>query len=137
MIKQRKECQWIFWRLLIACLTSCPRYLLMVDSCELWKLKPKLWTIQIWTLIHLINNFVCAKLINLEENIISVQQLPVCLPLFFVSSSEALNSSIKSVFTDLFFKMQFLKNAFVYVFNVFTFNILVTVFMRVLSLNLF
>ena len=51
--------------------------LLMVESCELWTVKSKLWTSQIWTLI---NNFVvvlvCAKylkLITLEENIISVK----------------------------------------------------------------
>ena len=62
--------------------------LLMVESRELWILKPKLWTSQIWTLI---NNFVivlvCAKwskLITLEENIIGVQQLPLCLSLFVV-----------------------------------------------------
>ena len=89
--------------------------LLMVESCELWKLKPKLWTSQIWTLIHLINNFVCAKsskLITLEENIISVQQLPLFLPLFFVFSSEVLNSGIKVVLTKLFIKMQFVKKCF-------------------------
>ena len=72
-------------------------HVLVVESCELWTLKPKLWTSHIWTLIHLISNFVCAKslkLITLEENIISVQQLPLCLPLFFLFSSEALNSGI-------------------------------------------
>ena len=97
--------------------------MLLVESWELWTLEPKLWTSQIWTLIHLINNFVCAKsskLITLEENIISVQQLPLCFPLFFVFSSEALNSGIKAVLTELFFKMQFVKNVLVYVFGVFT-----------------
>ena len=72
---------------------------LMVESCKLWTLKSKLWTSWIWTLIHLINNFVCAKslkLITLEKNIFSIQQLPLCLPLFFVFSSEVLNSGIKS-----------------------------------------
>ena len=72
---------------------------LMVETCELWTLKPKLWTSRIWTLTHLINNFACTKslkLITLEKNIFSVQQLPLCLPLFFVFSSEVLNSSIKS-----------------------------------------
>ena len=47
-------------------------YILLVESCELWTLKPKLWTSQIWTSIHLINNFVCAKspkLITIDENI--------------------------------------------------------------------
>ena len=56
--------------------------LLMVESRELWTLKPKLWTSQIWTLV---NNFVivlvcakCSKLITLEENIKRVQQLFEC-----------------------------------------------------------
>ena len=63
--------------------------LLMVESRELWTLKPKLWTSQIWILI---NNFVivlvctkCSKLITLKENIISVQLLPLCLPFFLHS----------------------------------------------------
>ena len=93
----------------------------MVESCELWTLKPKLWTSQIWTLI---NNFVivlvcpkCSKLITL-----SFQQLSLCLPLFFTFSSEVLNSGIKTVLTEFFFKMQFVKNVLVYVFSVFTFS---------------
>ena len=105
------------------------RTLLMVESCELWTLN-LLWTSQIWTLIYLINNFVivllcakCSKLITLEENIISVQQLPLCLPLFFVFSSETLNSGIKAVLMELFFKMQFVKNVLVCVFGVFTFSV--------------
>ena len=81
--------------------------LLMVDSCKLWTFKPKLWTSQIWTLI---NNFIIAlicakfsKLITLEENIISVQQLPLYFPLLFAFSSEVLNSGIKSCFDgDIF-----------------------------------
>ena len=81
--------------------------MLLVESWELWTLEPKLWTSQIWTLIHLINNFVCAKsskLIALEENIISVQQLPLCLPLLFIFSSEVLNSGIKSCFDGVVFQ---------------------------------
>ena len=81
---------------------------LMVESRELWILKPKHWTSQIWTLI---NNFVielawakCSKLITLEKNIISVQQLPLCLLLFFAFSSEILNSGIKSFFDWVVFQ---------------------------------
>ena len=84
------------------------RLLLMIESRELWTLKPKLWTSQIWTLI---NNFVialvcakCSKLITLEENMISVQQLPLCLPLFFAFSSEVLNNGIKSCFDGVVFQ---------------------------------
>ena len=82
--------------------------LLMVESCELWTLKLKLWASQIWTLI---NNFVivlicakCSKFIILEENLISVQQLPLCLPLFFAFSSEVLNSGIKICFDVVIFQ---------------------------------
>ena len=55
---------------------------------------------------------------------ISFQQLPLplCLPLFFTFSSEVLNSGIKTVLTEFFFKMQFVKNVLVYVFSVFTFS---------------
>ena len=81
--------------------------LLMVDSRELWTLKPKLWTSQIWAMI---NNFVivlicakCSKLITLEEYEKSFQQLPLCLPLFFAFSSEVLNSGIKSCFDGVVF----------------------------------
>ena len=65
------------------------------------------WTSQVWTLI---NKFVfvlvcakCSKLITLEENIISVQHLPLCLPLFFAFSSKVLNSDIKSCFDEVVF----------------------------------
>ena len=81
---------------------------LMIESRELWALKPKLWTNQIWTLI---NNFVivlvCAKyskLITLEENMISVQQLPLCLLLFFAFSTEVLSSGTKSCFDAVVFQ---------------------------------
>ena len=77
-------------------------------SRELWTLRPKFWTSQIWTLI---NNFVivsvfarCSKLITLEENKISVQQLIMCLPLFFVFSSKVLNSGIRSCFDRVVFQ---------------------------------
>ena len=80
----------------------------MIKSRGLWTLKPKLWTSHIWTLI---NNFVivpvCAKfskLITLEENTISVQQLPFCFPLFFSFSSEVLNSDLKSCFDGIVFQ---------------------------------
>ena len=63
---------------------------------------------QIWTLI---NNFVivlvwakCLKLITLEENIISVQQLSLCLALIFAFSSEVLNSGLKSRFDGVVFQ---------------------------------
>ena len=76
--------------------------LLMVENRELWTMKPKLWAGHIWTLIK---NFVivlvctkCSKLMTLEENVISVQQLPLCLLLFLAFSSEVFNSSIKSYF---------------------------------------
>ena len=45
-----------------------------------------------------------TKLITSEENIISVQQLPLCLPLFFVFSSEVLNSGTKSCFDKVVFE---------------------------------
>ena len=53
---------------------------------------------------------------------ISVQRLPLCLPLFFTFSSEVLNSGIKSCFDGVFLKVQFVKNVLVYVFRVFTFS---------------
>ena len=84
------------------------RLLLMVENRKLSTLKSKLWTSQIWTLI---NNFVivlvcakCSKLIILEENVISVQQLPLCLPLLFASFPEDLNSGIKSCFDGVVIK---------------------------------
>ena len=45
-----------------------------------------------------------TKLITSEENIISVQQLSLCLPLFFVFSSEVLNSGMKSYFDKVVFE---------------------------------
>ena len=61
--------------------------------------------VKFWTFIHLINNIVfvlvcakCSKLITLEQNIISVQQLPLSLPLFFVFFAEVLSSGIKKLF---------------------------------------
>ena len=76
--------------------------LLMVQSHELWTLKPKLWTSQIWTLI---NNFVivlvcarCLMLITLEENIRSVQQLPFAFHYVFAFSSEVLNKWYEKLF---------------------------------------
>ena len=90
--------------------------LLMIESRELWTLRPKLWTSQIWTLI---NNFImvlictkCAKLITLEKNIISVQQLLLCLPLFFVFSSEVLNSGIKSCYDGVVFQVAVCEECF-------------------------
>ena len=95
-----------------------------------WTLKPKLWTSQIWTLIHLINNFVivtvCAKsskLITLEENKISVQQSPLCLPLFFLFSSEVLNSGIKNCFDGVVFLDAVCEECFINVFVVFPFSV--------------
>ena len=95
-----------------------------VPNFEFWKLNFE--QIKFWTLIHLINNFVivilylkCSELITLEENVTSFQQLT----LFFVSSSEVLNS-------ELFFKKEFLKNVLVYIIGVFSFSVSVTVFMR-------
>ena len=64
----------------------------------------------------------CSKLVTFEKNLISIQQLPLCLPLFCVFSSEVLNSGKKVVLTELFIKMQFVKNVLVYVFGVFTFS---------------
>ena len=78
----------------------------------------------------------CSKLITLEENIISVLQLPLCLPLFFVFSSEVLNSGIKSCLDGAVFEDAVCEECLVYVFGVFTFSF-VTVLMRVLSLKLF
>ena len=82
--------------------------LLVVESCKLWTFKPKLGTSQIWTLINIFVIVIvctkCLKLIALEENIISVQQLPLSLPLFFAFSSEVLNSGIKSCFDGVAFQ---------------------------------
>ena len=58
-----------------------------------------------------------------------------CLPEMF-KCSEVLNSGIKTVLPEFFFKMQFVKNVLVYVFGVFTFSF-VTLFMKVLSIKLF
>ena len=80
-----------------------------VAKFQLWNLKYE--QVKFSTLIHLINNFAivlvctkCSKLITLEENIISVQQLPLCLTLTFVFSSEVLNSGIKSCFDGVVFQ---------------------------------
>ena len=88
----------------------------MIESREFYTLNPKLWTSQIWTLI---NNFVtvliwvkCSKLITLVENIISVQQLLLCLPLFFAFSTEVLNSGIKSCFDGVVFQVAVCEESF-------------------------
>ena len=69
---------------------------------------------------------VCAKSsksISLEENIISVQHLSLCLLLFFVFSSEVLNSGIKSCFDRVVFQDAVCEECFIYVFGVFTFSV--------------
>ena len=116
----------------------------MVESCELWTLKPKLWASQIWTLIHLINNFVivlvcskCSKLITLEENIVSVQQHPLCLPLFFGFVSEVLNRGMKSCFDGVIFQDAVWEECFSIPLRCLHLQYFLTVFMRVLSLKLF
>ena len=84
--------------------------LLMVESCQSWTLKPKLWASKIFTLIHLINNLVWAKsskLITFEENKISVQQLPYA---FHCSAYSPLRWYKKAVLKELCYKMQFVKN---------------------------
>ena len=53
-----------------------------------------------------------------------------CLPLFFAFTSEVLKGGMKGVLTELFFKMEFVKNTLVYVFGVFPFSIFVTVFIE-------
>ena len=87
--------------------------LLMVESRELWTLKPKLWTNKIWTLI---SNFVivlaCAKCSKLKKNVISVQQLLLCFLLFFAFSSEVLNRGIKSCFNGVVFQDAVCKERF-------------------------
>ena len=67
--------------------------------------------VKVWTLINLMNNIVtvfvcakCSKLITSEENIISAQQLPFCLPLLFAFSSVVLKSDIKSCFDGVVFQ---------------------------------
>ena len=60
---------------------------------------------------------------SLEENIISVQHLPLCLPLFFVFSSEVLNSGIKSCFDGVVFQDAVYEQCFIYVFGVFTYSV--------------
>ena len=84
------------------------KLLLIVKNRELRTLRSKLWTSQIWALI---NNFVivlvcaiCSQLITWVENIMSVLQLPLYLPLFFAFSSEVLNSGKKSCFNRVFFQ---------------------------------
>ena len=53
-----------------------------------------------------------SKLISLEENIISVQQLPLCLLWFFVFSSQVLNSGIKSCFDRVVFQVAICEECF-------------------------
>ena len=112
---------------------------LMVESCQFWILKPKLWASQIFTLIHLINNLVWAKsskLMTFEENKISVQQLPYA---FHCSLYSPLRWYKKvAVLKELCYKMQFVKNV-LYTSSVSSPLVFffVTVFMRVLSLKLF
>ena len=61
----------------------------------------------------------------LEKNLISVQQPPLCLPLFFVSSSDVLNSGIKSYFEGVVLQDAVCEECFkLYVFGVFTFSFL-------------
>ena len=69
---------------------------------------------------------VCAKsskLITLVKNIISVQHLHLCLLLFFVFSSEVLNSSIKICFDGVVFQDANCEERFIYAFGAFTFNV--------------
>ena len=115
-----------------------------VHGWELWTLKPKLWASQIWTLIHLINNFVivlvcskCSKLITLEENIVSVQQHPLCLPLFFGFVSEVLNRGMKSCFDGVIFQDAVWEECFSIPLRCLHLQYFLTVFMRVLSLKSF
>ena len=89
--------------------------LLMVESRELWTLKLKLWTNQIWTLI---SNFVivlaCAKCSKLKKKHkrSCVQQLLLCFLLFFAFSSEVLNRVIKSCFDGVVFQDAVCKERF-------------------------
>ena len=115
--------------------------LLTVESRELWTLKPKPWTSQIWTLI---NNFVvvfvwakCSKLITQEENIISVQQLPLCFPLFFALSSEVLNSGIKGCFDGVVSQNAVCEDFFSVRLRCLHLYLLLLFFMRVFSIKLF
>ena len=87
-----------------------------VISILLHNIKIVLWClnfeqVKFCILINLMNNIVivlvsakCSKLITSEENIISVQQLPLCLPLIFVFLSEVLKSGIKSCFDWVVFQ---------------------------------
>ena len=65
----------------------------------------------------------------------STPLFPFCLQLFFVFSSEALNSGIKACFDQVTFQ-DAVENVLVYVFCVFTFSVFDTVFMKVSSLKL-
>ena len=82
--------------------------LIMVESRQLWTLKPKLWTSQIWTSKNIFASVLvcakCLKLITLDENIASVQELSLCYPLFFVFFFEFLNSGIKNCFDAVVFQ---------------------------------
>ena len=63
-----------------------------------------------------------SKLITLEENMIRIQHLPLCLLLFFVFS-EVLNSDIKSCFDRVVFQDVVCEECFIYIFGVFTFSV--------------
>ena len=63
-----------------------------------------------------------SKLITLEENMIRIQHLPLCLLLFFVFS-EVLNSDIKSCFDRVVFQDAVCEECFIYIFGVFTFSV--------------
>ena len=52
-------------------------------------------------------------LITLEENMVSVQQFPLCLPLLFEFSSEVLNSDMKSYFDGAAFLNAIYEECFV------------------------
>ena len=80
--------------------------LLMVESRELWTLKLKIRTNQILTLIKIFElvSGKCSKSVTLQENIVSIQQLHLFLPLFFAFSSEVFNGGIKSCFDRVVFQ---------------------------------
>ena len=68
----------------------------------------------------------CLKLITLEENKISIKQLPLCLPLFLVFSAEVVNSGIKSCFDGVVFQDAACEECFsICLLSVFTFSIFV------------
>ena len=80
--------------------------------------------VNFWILINLMNKTVvlvicakCSKLITLEQNITSAQQLLLCLILFFVFSSEVLESgcsislNIRNFFREVFFLISSLESS--------------------------